>query len=249
VERIAIFAALQWECRAVVTNLRSTRRIRLGAFSGWHGRAPRHEVYVVKTGVGVQRATAAAAALAEPRDFALLVSTGCAGGLVPELRAGDLIIATAVTGGGDGVGLTDPAQRLRAFDCAAAAGLPCRQGLVACSPTALATAASKRAAASTGAIAVDMEGAPIAARAARAGVPFLSVRAVLDGADDDLTGPGTLVDPTTGAVRPLVLTAYVATHPGVVPQLIALRRMQDIARTRLERFFKCWLAAPDAPSA
>jgi adenosylhomocysteine nucleosidase len=242
VERIAIFAALQWECRAVLSALRATRRLRLGGFSGWRGRAAAHEVWLLKTGVGVQRAAAAAAALGDPRGFALLVSTGCAGGLVPALRAGDLILATAVVDG-DGVCPSDAAQRLDAARCAIAARLCWREGPVLCSGTALASAASKREAAASGAIAVEMEGAPIAACAARAGVPFLSVRALLDGVEDELTMPETLVDPTTGTVRPLALTGYVARHPGAIPHLLGLQPQQSAARASLERFFKHWLSA------
>jgi nucleoside phosphorylase len=216
VERIAIFAALQWDCRAVLSTLRATHRLRLGGFHGWRGRAAAHEVWLVKTGVGIERAAAAAAALGDPRGFAVLVSTGCAGGLAPALRAGDLIIATALMDG-DRLCPSDAAQRLGAARSATAARLCWREGPILCSRTALASAASKRAAAASGAIAVEMEGAPIAGCAARAGVPFLSVRAVLDAAEDELTMPETLVDPTTGAVRPLALTGYVATHPGAIP--------------------------------
>ena len=93
-ERIAIFAALQWECGAVVRHLRRVERSRLGAFTLWRSRAARHEVWVVKTGVGVQRAAAAVDALGDATRFALLMSTGCAGGLAPELRPGDLALAT-----------------------------------------------------------------------------------------------------------------------------------------------------------
>jgi nucleoside phosphorylase len=245
VERIAIFAALQWECRTVLRSLRQVSRVRLGAFTCWQGRAPRAEVWLVKTGVGVQRAAAAAEALGDARRFALFVSTGCAGGLAPELRAGDLAFTTAVIGddGREAVS-TDAAPRARAQHAASAAGLRTAQGPVLCSQTALGSAA-KRAAAAGGAIAVEMEAAALAARAASAPVPFLSVRAVLDGVEDDLTAAGTLVDPASGGIRPLALAAYLAAHPGAITQLMTLQRLQRAARESLERFFRQWLAEPD----
>jgi nucleoside phosphorylase len=244
VERIAIFAALQWECRAVLRPLRRVRRVRLGAFTGWQGHAAQREVLVVKTGVGVQRAAAAIEAVGGAQSFQLIVSTGCAGGLAPELRPGDLTLATAITGDGtEGALTTGAAERARALQAAAAAGLRSVEGPLLCSATVLATVAEKRAAAAAGAVVVEMEGGVIAARAAAAQVPFLSVRAILDGVDHELHTPGTVIDPVSGAMRPLALARYLATHPGAIVELKELQRMQRAARDSLERFFGQWLAA------
>jgi nucleoside phosphorylase len=244
VERIAIFAALQWECRAVLKPLRQVRRLRLGGFSGWQARAAQREVWVVKTGVGVQRAAAAIDAAGGAAAFQLIVSTGCAGGLAPELQPGDLTVATSITGDGTDGALTTAAEpRARALAAAHAAGLRGLEGPLLCSATVLATGAEKRAAAAAGAVVVEMEGGAIAARAAAAQVPFLSVRAILDGADHQLQMPGTLIDPGTGGLRPLALAAYIATHPGAIAELRALQHMQQAARDSLERFFGQWLAA------
>ena len=57
--RVAIFAALPWECRTVLRPLREVRRTRLGAFTMWQGRASEREVWVVKTGDGDRRAATA----------------------------------------------------------------------------------------------------------------------------------------------------------------------------------------------
>ncbi len=241
-ERIAIFAALQWECRAVLRHLRRVSRGRLGAFTCWQGRASRHEVWVVKTGVGVRRAAAAVEAIGDPRGFDLFMSTGCAGGLAPELHPGDLALATSLLGDGTHEAMpTDAIQRARARQAAAASGVRGVEGPIRCSATALVTANQKRLAAADGAIAVEMEGGPIAARAAVAHVPFVSVRAILDAAEHELHVPGTLVDPATGAARPLALAGHLATHPSAIGELLALRRMQRAARESLERFFEQWL--------
>lgn len=243
-ERIAIFAALQWECRAVLRPLRQVRRNRLGAFTCWVGQAPQREVWVMKTGVGVRRATAAAAAVEAAGTFALYVSTGCAGGLRPGLQAGDLAVATALRGHGiDGDLPTDLDQHRRAAAAAQAAGLRPVEGPILCSATVLATAEDKRAPGAAGAIAVEMEGGPIAARAAATHVPLLAVRAVLDAADDDLHVAGNFVDRASGGIRPLALARYVAMHPRAIAELVALARMQRAACGSLERFFGQWLAA------
>jgi hypothetical protein len=78
-------------------------------------------------------------------------------------------------------------------------------------PAALESPAEKRAAAAaTGAVAVDMESAAIAAVAERARVPFLALRVVVDGADDALPrGAEQWIDEqgrtrTTAALRAVV---------------------------------------------
>jgi nucleoside phosphorylase len=243
-ERIAIFAALQWECRSAVRPLRQVRRSRLGPFTVWQGSARRYEVWVVKTGIGMERAAAAVDAVGDLTRFALVMSTGCAGGLSLQLAAGDLVLATAIVCESAPTGrATHPALRAQALRIADAAGLRVSEGTVVCSATALASAAAKRAAAAGGAIAVEMEAEPIAARATRAGVPFLSVRAILDPAADELCIPDVLADATTGNVRPLAAARYLAAHPNAIPQLIGLRRLQRAARESLERFFEHWLSA------
>jgi nucleoside phosphorylase len=196
-------------------------------------------VWVVKTGVGIERAAAAAVHAA---DAALVVSAGCAGALAPELRPGDVALATQVISAGRESIPTDAGARAGAARAGVAAGLHVVEGPVVCSPTALATAAQKRAAAIAGAIAVEMEGGPLAAYAAAARVRFLSVRAILDTAEYELPIPTALLDPASGTMRPLAVAAYVATHPGALPTLMDLRRMQTAARVSLERFFARWLA-------
>jgi nucleoside phosphorylase len=242
VHRIAVFAALQWECRTVLTHLRQVRRVRLGPFTGWQGRGPRYEVWVVKTGMGVERAAAAVDAMGAAHGCELFVSTGCAGGLAPALRPGDLVIASAISGDGTSSALTTAAApRADAVRAAEAAGLHSIEGALLCSARVLGTASEKRAAAARGAVVVEMEGGAIAARAAAAAIPLLSVRAILDAAEHEVRLPATLMDPASGNLRPLALAGYVATHPGVVAELMAMQRMQSAARDSLERFFGRWL--------
>ena len=155
------------------------------------------------------------------------------------------MLATAISGDGtDHAIATAGAERLRAREAAAAAGLRCVEGPLLCSGTALLTAAAKRAAADDGAVVVEMEGGAIAARAAAAHVPWLSVRAILDGAEHELHIPGTVIEAATGGVRPLALAGYVARHPRALAELMVLQRMQRAARESLERFFAQWLAGP-----
>jgi nucleoside phosphorylase len=243
VERIAIFAALSWECAPVLRQMRQVSRGRLAEFTAWRTGAAGNEVWLVKTGVGIRQADAAARAVCGAAGFGLFLSTGCAGALAPELAPGDVTVATAVIGNPAGKRFeTDASHRARACRAAQRAGLRAVVGPVLCSPEALASAAAKQAAAQTGSVAVEMEGAPIAARAAQAGVPFVSVRAVLDTAGTELRHVGRFIEPQSGAVKPLALAAYLATHPGAVTDLLAMQRMVRAAQSSLQRFFGAWFA-------
>jgi adenosylhomocysteine nucleosidase len=242
VERIAIFAALRWECQPVLRHLRRVTRERMGDFVVWRGHAAAQEVWLVKTGIGEERAGAAAELTRGAEEFALFLNTGCAGALAPELGPGDLTVATAIIGHGTATRFdTTPRRREYACRVAARAQLRTTAAPVLCSPRTLATAADKRAAASQhGAVAVEMEGAPIAACAAQAGVAFASVRAILDAVDTELRHSGRFMDEQHGTLKPLALAGYLATHPTILPDLLALQRMQRTAQTSLNKFFDAW---------
>jgi adenosylhomocysteine nucleosidase len=247
VGRVAIFAALQWECRPVLRQLRQVSRQRGGGFTRWRGSTPRGEVVLVKTGMGVMQAEAAARAISECGGFELFVSAGCAGALAEALVPGDVAVATAIVDRRTGGSIETHAEyRESARRAAERAALRVTSGRVLCSPQVLASAEDKRAAAAQhGALAVEMEGAAIAARAAARGIPFISVRAVLDTAATELRHAGRFMDPHTGAVKPLMLAGYLATHPGVLADLFAMQRMMRAAQTSLARFFAVWLSTPD----
>jgi nucleoside phosphorylase len=239
---MAIFAALRWECRPILRHLRQVRRQRRGGFVVWKGATASQEVWLVKTGVGMQPDEDAATALGAQCAFDLFLSTGCAGALARELRPGDLAIATAVVGEADGSRFpTDVGLLNRARSAAARAQLGAAVGPVLCIRNVLATIPAKQAAAAGGAIAVAMEGSGIAACAAQRGIPFASIRAILDTADTELVDAGRFIEPQTGSIKPLALAGYLAGRPAALARLIALQRMASAAQTSLERFFGAWL--------
>src|SRR5215470_15584492 len=88
---VVVFAALAWERRCVLAGIGSVAPAGpqkwTGTVSG--GRS----VLVVQTGIGVERARTAAGSVPEAGAF---VSAGCAGALVPWLRAGDIVVADRI---------------------------------------------------------------------------------------------------------------------------------------------------------
>ena len=246
-ERVAIFGALHWECRPVLRQMRQVARERVGGFTVWRAATARGEVVLVKTGMGIMHAEAAARTIADRGPFALFLSTGCAGALATELVPGDVAVATAVVrNDAPGHFETHPAQRARAERAAERAALRVTSGRVLCSAHVLATAEHKRAAAAQhGAVAVEMEGASIAAAAGERGIPFVSVRAILDTVETEMKHTGRFIEPQTGAVKPLALAGYLATHPGAIADLLTMQRMMHAAQSSLGRFFAVWLSTAD----
>jgi adenosylhomocysteine nucleosidase len=165
--KIAFVAALAIECA-------SLRRA-----------SPRAPAWlVVQSGPGSARAAAAAARAIEA-GAQLLVSWGLAGGLEPSLTPGTLVLPRRVVAPQGESFAADSAwhERLLALRDEVAI----HRGDLLTSPIALESPQAKRAAAAaTGAVAVDMESAAIAAAATRAGIPFVALRVVVDGVDDSL---------------------------------------------------------------
>ena len=160
----------------------------------------------------------------------LLLSFGVCGALAPALRAGDLLIASALVADG----------RVWPIDAHwtahLAAALPAaRLAPLTAGDSMIGSVAEKRALhAATGAAAVDMESHIVAEAAARHGLPFAVVRAVSDTADHTLP-PAALAglkpdgSPDIGAVL-----RALARNPSQLPALIRTGRDAGAAFRGLE---------------
>ncbi len=236
---------MPWECRPLLRHLRQVRRERVGGFTVWRARTLRGEVVLMKTGVGPRQAHEAATALSSSGRFDAFISTGCAGGLSAQAAPGDVIIATLAVSEMTGEQFaTDPCWSDQAHAVATRSGLTVHRGPILCVEQALSTSESKRIAAANGNIAVEMEGAAIAACAAATQTPFVALRSILDGAGTNLSADAKLIDPVSGAVKPLALAKYVATNSAALSNLLAMQRMMQAAQRSLDRFFAAWLASP-----
>ncbi len=100
-----------------------------------------------------------------------VVSTGWCGALDPELRESQIVAATRVL----------DLSTNEAFDCAPImADGQFASGIVASQDRIANDAAEKERLRGSGAVAIDMEAAGVAARARRAGLPFCCIKAVTD---------------------------------------------------------------------
>ena len=143
-------------------------------------------VEVIRTGYGPARAAAAAERIARSSPHMLAVG-GVGGGLTGDARIGELIVASWVT---DGVTTTScPSAPLLAGEFRRA-GLPARAGPIVTVDHLVRQ--DHAALAATGAIAVDMESAPLLAAAA--GRPAVVVRAISDTPEHSVFSPHIVPD-------------------------------------------------------
>jgi len=182
-------------------------------------------------GMGTQRAEAAARRLLQAGAEALL-SWGTAGALAPALPPGTLLLPERILHAGTGYAVSTDWRR--ALLAALPAGLKAHGGNLLHSDTLLATPAAKTDMhAQTGADSVDMESGAVAAVARQAGVPFLTVRVVVDGVACCL--PPWLA--TVGARGELATALQglraVARHPGQCLTLLRLALGLRAARRTL----------------
>ena len=168
--KVLVLVALEQELRSVARALGAPVR----------GDSVRGPVMALAIGPGGD----ARPALAHHRP-SVVVSCGFAGGLDPALSAGDLVLATAVRRPvGEAVAAPESPRKVAALALQGSSRLV--QGELVCSTTVAASAGEKRTLRGTGAVAVDMESYPVAQAAREAGVPWLSLRAIVDPADSTL---------------------------------------------------------------
>jgi adenosylhomocysteine nucleosidase len=154
-----------------------------------------------------------------------IVSFGLAGGLDPDLPAGTLIVAEAVSAEGQ-IWRTDPALSARLGGITGHLCLGMNR--------AVSSIEEKRyLSRETGASSVDMETGAVAAVASAAGVPFAVVRAICDPADRALPPAALVALTATGRVAASRLAMSILGKPGQIAELLGLARDAAIARRAL----------------
>lgn len=255
---LVIVAAAAREVAAVRRALRVQRRGRWiayeyapsdaeGIYRWWEGEAGGCPLVLIRSGIGPRRAgRAAEEACVEFRPRGLL-ALGLAGALRADLRPGALIVAERTRpdgmAGPDPVAVTADAGMLRAAIAAGrAAAIATACGTLVTLPGLVATPEAKAAlAASTGAVAVDMESGAVAAVAARAGLPFLAAKIVFDAADEPLHPALMEVVRADGSPRFLRAAGLAARDPAARAALHWAGRRSRLAASILTRFCRVFL--------
>jgi len=207
----------------VLTAIREERRAIVNALAAAHSEArsgAQGRVRVVETGDGSVRASRGAReAIAAFRPSHVL-GAGVAGGLSPELAAGDIVASARVLDAAEEAPAPDPELLRRAL------ALPgVRSGTVFSVLRPALTAAQKAAlGARAGATAVvDMESAAWARACGQARVPYVFLRAISDTAEEDLPGYLAGCMDAEGSIRRAAVASRALLHPGSIPALLRIR--------------------------
>ena len=190
-----------------------------------------HGIAFGLTGVGAARARASIRRIAESEPEAIIM-VGFCGGADPGLRVGDLHVASAYHSAGAAPSDVISADPDLSASIIGAARRSCNRAVcleTSATVDSVAGPVTKLAVReATGASSVNMEDYWAADVARAAGVPFASIRAVLDTAGEDL--PNWVSENGESTARTI---GILVSHPQRVPGLIRIARQAMIARRNL----------------
>jgi adenosylhomocysteine nucleosidase len=152
----------------------------------------------------------------------VLLSFGLAGGLDPKLRAGTIIIPSAV--------VTETGRYAADPRLAAALGGPTPHLLLAADHPITRAEAKRDLYAVTGCAAVDVESGTVAEAATSAGLRFAALRAICDPAERTLPPAALIALDAAGVISLRRIAVSVLRDPSQIHSLLALAR--DAARAR-----------------
>ncbi len=174
-------------------------------------------------GIGPQRAARAAESLLA-RGASALLSWGTAGALAPELLPGSLVLPRVITASSGDLFHVDSEWRARAIGCLQGRLAISDDPIVESQTVVTGIADKAQLFARAGAAAVDMESGVVARAAARAGVPFLAIRAIADAANTGIPADVLNMFGAHGEWRFSAVVPAVLRRPSVVADCLRLWR-------------------------
>lgn len=155
-----------------------------------------------------------------------IANWGVAGALDSSLVPGDVLVPERIRCASDATGFTPDPDACARLIHACGDRLRLGRGVLWSAPTPIATQADKRALrAASGALAVDMEAASIAAVAHRAGIPFVALKVICDPATREVPARvAQALDAAAGGVSLRMLAAIALGGPAT------WRSVRDLAR-------------------
>jgi adenosylhomocysteine nucleosidase len=172
------------------------------------------DFHMTAQGVGMQWAAAAVNAALQKFPAEAVISTGFCGALDPAMDLGDIVVGTEVVSG---------TRRFPALT--PSSNRPHHAGVVVSNGHIVQTAAEKARLRKTGAIAVEMEAAGVAERAAARGLPFYCIKVVTDLAGEDMANDFNSALRPDGHFATMVILRSSLRQPLVrIPELLRLRK-------------------------
>jgi adenosylhomocysteine nucleosidase len=186
---------------------------------------------LICSGTGAERAYEAAKALVETTGVKTLISIGFAGSCTEELRPGAVVVPARVVESASG----------REHACARG------QGTVVSLRGLAGVEAKRKARLHHGALAVEMEAAGVAAAAAKCGTGFAAIKAISDGAEEELDFLAPFVTPEGFATGRFV--AHIALRPMLWPRVAGLRHHSKMAAAALAQAVREYMVERQASVA
>ncbi|HLK47187.1 MAG TPA: hypothetical protein VKT49_03580 [Bryobacteraceae bacterium] len=222
---IAFIAAEAREFEGLLRHVAGVRKLDSSLDFARAGKLCDKPVVLMANGPGPELAGKAADAAQELGGLEALISTGFCGALDPVLRVADVFVATEVRSSGATFAALEPAGRR-----APHTGALISQNRVAT------TAEEKAELRLTGAAAVEMEAAGVAARAARWSVPFYAIRVVSDTAAETLPLDLNRMRDRQGRFGRARIVGAALLRPRLFPKLIDLQKRSAAASAALGDF-------------
>ena len=245
--KIAIITAMPQETKAVLRIVDTSHRADLEGLRGARCGLDGHDILHVEAGMGFDNAARAAQRVIAAFEPELIVSMGLCGGVAPQLRVGDVVVAVEqciVTATGvENVPVAVPAACLNFIARRMALGERVFGGLFAATPV----ITPKRLVAAllppqAPCPVVEMESAAIALVAVEHRIPFAAIRTVSDPADEELDFSLDEFCDDRLRIRPHKVALTILRKPGIIPQLIRLARNSSVAIAALSRALQGFLS-------
>lgn len=242
---IAVFFALSQEMASLKPQVNVLKKIRHAHAVFYQSEYCGFPITLVQTGVGKNTA-GVVRHLSKCFRIQLIVSSGFAGSVNPEVGIGNLIIGKHVLSSSqeifDGdiqIDLTipgDPAFVELANKVSRTGAFKSHCGdILSVNKIINQSSVKKHIGSETSALAVDMESFAIAEQANALGIPFVVTRAISDGVDEDMEIYEDLVT-ESGNVNISATALHLLTKPHHIPQLNHLRKQAKSATNTLSVF-------------
>jgi adenosylhomocysteine nucleosidase len=214
---------LSWPIDYAYEGVHEGRRILLAA----NGAGPKLAEKAVE--VAIRAVTAADLSSSK---LEAVVSTGWCGALDPALKEKQILIGTEVLSQADG-----EHYECVGVDVAGTAGKPFVSGPIVSRDRIAVTAKEKNdLRVESGALAVEMEAAGVAARAKRAGIPFCCIKVVSDRAEESFVFDLNSMRTSEGRIARGKIIVHAVAHLNLVPGLLRLKRRSEEAAQALGEF-------------
>jgi adenosylhomocysteine nucleosidase len=248
---IAIFFALSQETASLKPQVNILKKIRCAGAVFYQSEYHGFPVTLVQTGIG-KNAEEIIRYLSKCFRIQLMISSGFAGSVRPEVKVGNLIIGKHALSASlerfDGDIRIDTT-----FPCDTTfvnlANMLGRTGrftshcgdVLTVDKIINQSSVKKHIGNNTSAVAVDMESFSIAAQASAQGIPFVVIRAISDGMDEDMEVYDDMVT-ESGDVNVSAAALHVLMKPHHILQLNRLRRQAKLAANTLSAFLPNFIA-------